>query len=159
VEHHNLVMRSDDGGDTWAVIGTLSSPHVPWLTLAPLALSGDGKRAIALELYRAGQSLYVSGDHGVTWTMKQVINRHAYAQVALSTDGMHGIMVGLAEPPIQRTSDGGLTWQPLDAPGRSAPYWSYGAVVIAALAALVFGVAARRRRAGSVDATIRGSLP
>jgi photosystem II stability/assembly factor-like uncharacterized protein len=145
VRHRNLVMRSDDGGETWAVVGALSSPDVPYLLLAPLALSGDGKRVMALQLHGAVQSLYVSDDRGATWTMRQIVNnapgRH-YDQVTLSTDGMHGIMIGEADPPIRRTSDGGLSWQPLDAPGRTVPYWSYGAVVIAVLAAL-----ALRRRA------------
>jgi photosystem II stability/assembly factor-like uncharacterized protein len=140
--------RSDDGGETWsraaAGLDGASLLHVG------LALSADGRRGMALTHAMGNQFVHVTQDGGATWAKTPIKRQEfdSYWRLALSADGLRGIMIGQATHPVLRTSDGGTTWQPFDPPGRSVPYWAYAAIAVAlaSIAALIIG---RKRRAAA----------
>lgn len=148
VVDRDSVWRSDDGGETWSRNAAhLGNPN--YLRLSPIY---DGGRVVALSHAADGHWLHVSQDSGRTWvtTLLKRKEHSSYWNMALSADGLRGIMIGQGDEQVLRTSDGGLTWQAFASPGRSAPYWVHGAVAISLASMLALLITARRRAADSV---------
>ncbi len=112
------VLRSDDGGDTWALAGgssgepTLETPSAPWLPADVHSVAVHA--ALPDVVYAATHSgLYCSGDGGACW-MALYPNCYTRALWLDPTDPQH-ILFSPASPRgwhgrIEETRDGGQTW-------------------------------------------------
>src|SRR5207244_12008058 len=102
------VLRSTDGGATWAAV---SSPLGS--SLRAVTFSSDRVHAWA-----AGDmgALLRSTDGGASWSVVSSGTSAALRAIKFADDGLHGVAVGDA---ILRTSDGGLTWTAAAQPPQS----------------------------------------
>src|SRR6266436_4481846 len=120
------VRRSLDGGETWTTIaGGLSDPDIHGIAVR----RGQPKRVLAT----TPREVFASTDAGESWQCLEVMKQfpHAYTRaIAVKEDDPHVIFVGhgqTASPTIgsvQRSTDGGTTWETLPLPAEPNSYIS-----------------------------------
>ena len=120
------VRRSQDGGETWTTMaGGLTDPDIHGIALS----GGQPKRVLAT----TPREIFASSDAGESWQRLEVMQQfpHAYTRaIAVKADDPHVIFVGhgqTASPTIgsvQRSQDGGKTWETLPLPGEPNSYIS-----------------------------------
>ena len=120
------VRRSLDGGETWTTIaGGLSDPDIHGI-----AISGGQPKVV---LATTPREVFASTDGGESWQHLEVMKQfpHSYTRaIAVKEDDPHVIFVGhgqTASPTmgsVQRSQDGGKTWETLPLPGEPNSYIS-----------------------------------
>ena len=109
------LFRSTDYGDTWKSVGTGLSGAIRFLTTDP---NKSGR------LFAAAGTVYLSEDHGETWT--NVLNISAWT-VTIDPSSPLTVYATARSQGVFRSSDGGHTWQQINdgisnlSMGRSAP--------------------------------------
>lgn len=95
------VIRTTDGGATWQTITGL-----PFMR--SVALSANGKRAVALDFDRA---VFTSDDGGATWRAQpRSVLATGIESLAISTNGEHVFAISGGVGPSAVSPDGGVTW-------------------------------------------------
>jgi|RhiMetdeSRZDD1v2_1073273.scaffolds.fasta_scaffold108580_3 photosystem II stability/assembly factor-like uncharacterized protein len=120
------VRRSVDGGETWTTIaGGLDDPDIHGI-----AISGGQPKVV---LATTPREVFASTDAGESWQRLEVMQQFPYSYtraIAVKADDPHVIFVGhgqTASPTIrsvQRSQDGGKTWETLPLPGEPNSYIS-----------------------------------
>jgi photosystem II stability/assembly factor-like uncharacterized protein len=120
------VRRSLDGGETWTTIaGGLGDPDIHGIAVR----RGQPKAVLAT----TPREVFASTDMGESWQRLEVMQQfpHAYTRaIAVKEDDSQVIFVGhgnTASPTIgsvQRSQDGGKTWETLPLPGEPNSYIS-----------------------------------
>jgi photosystem II stability/assembly factor-like uncharacterized protein len=120
------VRRSVDGGETWTTIaGGLGDPDIHGI-----AISGGQPKVV---LATTPREIFASTDAGESWQRLEVMQQfpHAYTRaIAVKADNPHVIFVGhgqTASPTrgsVQRSTDGGKTWETLPLPAEPNSYIS-----------------------------------
>jgi photosystem II stability/assembly factor-like uncharacterized protein len=120
------VHRSLDGGETWTTIaGGLGDPDIHGIAVR----RGQPKAVLAT----TPREVFASTDMGESWQRLEVMQQfpHAYTRaIAVKEDDSQVIFVGhgnTASPTIgsvQRSQDGGTTWETLPLPGEPNSYIS-----------------------------------
>lgn len=101
------VMRSLDGGETWAALTGI--PSGDWRVLR---VSNNGQSVLIVP---GSGHPYVSKDAGATWSMVSALPSTTWRGAALSGDGLVWY-VGSSAGPFWRSLDGALTWHSLACP-------------------------------------------
>jgi photosystem II stability/assembly factor-like uncharacterized protein len=107
------ILRTLDGGDTWAQVTATGGAGVIWSVWAIDRYNvwvGDS----------AG-NIYYSGDSGTTWTQRAFIGDGAgvIGDIKFANDLMGFIIGTSASDQLLRTIDGGYTWQTITTPTNS----------------------------------------
>ncbi|HSJ14852.1 MAG TPA: hypothetical protein VK939_10580 [Longimicrobiales bacterium] len=118
-----LVLRTEDGGETWTRVDALPPPLE-----GEAAFAASGTNAVALASGHgwfatgggAAARVFGTGDFGITWSVAETpLPGGASAGLfgIAFADSLHGIAVGgdyrepqRAGPNLLRTTDGGVTW-------------------------------------------------
>jgi photosystem II stability/assembly factor-like uncharacterized protein len=123
------VRRSLDGGQTWTrIAGGLDDPDIHDVAVRPAA---DGKTVLT----STPREIFASTDKGESW-QRLGVGKHfglPYCRgLALKTDDPNTVFVATgdgaagATGAIQRSKDGGQTWQRLPLPGEpNSPIWAF----------------------------------
>jgi photosystem II stability/assembly factor-like uncharacterized protein len=120
------VRRSLDGGETWTTMaGGLADPDIHGIAIS----SGQPKRVLAT----TPREVFASTNAGESWQRLEVMKQFPYAYsraIAVKADHPDVIFVGhgnTASPTIgsvQRSTDGGKTWETLPLPAEPNSYIS-----------------------------------
>ena len=100
-----VLVRSTDGGTTWAV---LPGPGEEWGAYASLAGAGQGETAALLAA--SGAELAYSGDAGASWQICTPPVTGQISALAMSATGMS--LVGTDSGQVLASTDGGQNWEP-----------------------------------------------
>ena len=101
---HDVLARSDDGGETWQ---ELRPPSLPGLDVHGFAVDPRARGTVYAAI--AGQGLYRSTDGGSTF---EVVSRSVGGGVmALAVTSSGDLLAGDMQRGLLRSSDGGKTWQ------------------------------------------------
>jgi photosystem II stability/assembly factor-like uncharacterized protein len=124
---HEEIFRSDDGGQTWPISGTLDPPDVCTVnvqTLSPHVLRADpeqsgtllaGSQVICNDFAVWAGAIYRSTDHGEHWTLIDAAQEIS-AVIDLAYDAQTTTIVYAATDGtgMLRSTDGGQKWHPMD---------------------------------------------
>ena len=97
------MLRSEDGGDTWAFAENFPLPGHPGLSL--MADPVDPARVLAWSV----DSVYLSSDRGTTWVHVRTFVRSSLRQIAVDPTDSRVIFAATLEG-LFRSTDGGATW-------------------------------------------------
>ena len=128
---HDIFMRSDDGGRTWATV----RPALPGTDIHGFAASAVTPNTFYA--YVVGSGLFKSADTGKTW-QKAGDASGATMSMTVAKSGGTDILYANTMEGVQRSRDGGKSWEPvrevggatLNAVGETV-YAAAGAVVLA----------------------------
>lgn len=104
IDPQGLLIRSRDGGESWATTST-GEPHL-W----QVALSSDGMRGLITSGQGSAKAILRTTDGGETWT--RVVGPKGTFNLALSADGMRAIVLteDKQDTSLAHSTDGGATW-------------------------------------------------
>lgn len=125
---HDVLFRSDDGGETWRK----ERPALPGTDIHGLAASAvtPGR----FYAYVAGQGLFRSDDGGTTWA-RAAAAPGSTMSMAVAMSGDKDILFASTMEGVQRSRDGGATWEPVR---------EIGSAYVAASASRVYAAAGTR---------------
>ena len=104
VEYHSRVFKSENGGKTWAVAGTLSDVSISLVVIAP-----DAPRTVYAVTSSAG--VQKSGDGGATWqAATSGITSRSIAALVLDVQRPGRLYAGTDDRGVFRSDDGGARW-------------------------------------------------
>ncbi len=119
---NGAVLRSDDAGESWQIVGLASPPPL----VVALAVSPDYAEDGMVFAGTAQDGVFVSTDRGLTWTAWNfgLVDHHIYA-LAVSPDFTtdHAIFAG-TESGIFRSHNAGRSWRETAFPMEAAPVLS-----------------------------------
>ena len=138
VGHDAVILRSDDGGETWEQTYSAPDKEAPLLNL----WFENAEHGYAFGAYG---TFYETGDGGKTWKPRKVLESdgHMYALARNSAGRL--FLVGEAGT-LYRSEDNGETWQPLPSPYRGS---YFGALGLPDGGILIFGLRGHAFRSDS----------
>ncbi|MDH5285479.1 MAG: YCF48-related protein [Betaproteobacteria bacterium] len=148
VGHDAVILRSEDGGETWTQVHAAPDEQRPLLAIAYV----DAKHAIAAGAYSAW---YESRDGGRTWAAGKPFDgdQHLNALAAVP-DG--SVVVAGEAGFLARSTDGGRTFAPLASPYKGS---FFGVLATPDGGLLVYGLRGNAFRSADAGATWTSVAP
>ena len=136
VGHQSVILKSGDGGETWAKANAENDPETAYLDILFL----DAKTGFIVGSY--GKFLSTS-DGGKTWTEAKQDDDPHFSHIITALDG--GLWLTGEFGTVRRSGDRAKRWAPLSTPYEGT---FFGAVPFAKGGALVFGLRGNIFRSG-----------
>ncbi len=133
VGHDAVILRTEDGGDTWRLVHRAPEEERPLLDV----WFRDGRTGFAVGAY--GYFLATT-DGGDTWTARAVSEEDDFHLNALVPAGPRRLFIAAEAGTVYRSDDGGGTWRVLPSPYAGS--W-FGALVLDEGRVLLFGLRGR----------------
>lgn len=122
---NGAVLRSDDAGESWQIVGLASPPPL----VVALAVSPEYAEDGTLFAGTAQDGVFVSIDRGLTWTAWNfgLVDHHIYALAAAPGFATDRAVLAGTESGIFRSHNAGRSWRETAFPMDAAPVLSLAA--------------------------------